>query len=796
MTGAVNAITGNLPIGFLFGALTNVASDAIGPIYSKGFQLLRTDFLNFNDIAADRMVNYELNRISTIPNNQNPALFGPVRMDLGKLLAVFNQLPWHLYDDDPDSKFRQWKKLEDELRYIGIRLALPNNAADFMANPNDWQRLIEMTGQGPDLGQVIRDYYRGYVNETDLNFNLQRAGLRRKPDRDRVLSPGYNWSPIDVMKLFRGGIIGADEYDGSLKSSGIVRDEDRERLNAIADPIPITTIVARLNRGQIDEGEARRLLALAGIVNESHQSALLGLRYVLPGPELLSQWANVALWNEDFARRYELDEGYEDSPLATFYAKAQGVTQSPPLPGQPAGSTDWFKLMYRSKNEMPSFVDCLHMQRRLRADPNNPNRAIVGNVPPWTLQNTLDVMKMKGLTPFFTRAMEAALVYEPLNLRFINHLLEPFLMHEEFAAQWTPIIGPPERWVKAAMLDHGYRPEICDAAAAGLIQQGKDSAELEAKNNRVRLRSENRNSVLRDYELGTITRARAIEWAQDKFMSAELAEQEVDLIDYKVNHNIIARKVKTIRDEYFGGKLDLATTGNELTAVGITDERKRQYLEEWSWERTEKTRMLTTQEILQAVKTGMLAPHVALQRLTNLGWAQADAMLRVSAAQQSLATAQQKTAAAQATKQRAQAEKLHREQLATAKAQAAELAKQRKENVKVQAQVANAGHQKLLATSEYYRKVHASNSSFAKAEAAGDDEKMQAEIFKQMSAYQDYLLDQLKLTQKGPEVANVVNPIDRRQAPLPERDQGDDASRSADADATVDSGDASPGAGG
>lgn len=783
-------------------ALAGFGSQLAAPAIGQGMSELRFN-LDWNDVARERNRFHLMQRraIGAAGNAVDLASdnFGPARLGVSQAITFYNQQPWHMAFANPEFASRFERSLQIDLAEYGINTkSIPN--PDNLGSPaaqravawangqaTRWQRLIEMSAASAPIGNVIHDYYRSLgvpdaqrtVSESELNFNLQRGQYRRNEDRQRLLRPFAHWNAQEVLRFEAAGLIDINAGNRMLSAAGIHHQQDFDLLMAGQSLPDISVIIAMWLRGERTEAETRKSMALAGIIKPEMQDQIFKLSYKMPSPETLSQWANVFIWNEEFARKYELDDGYDENPLATFFAGIQGVKTMPPLPGQPPGETDWFKLMFRSKNEMPSFRECLEMQRRLRPDPDRPGFGVNSNVPPWTLQETLDTMKMKGFTPFFTKSIAAALVYEPLNLRFINHLLLPFMEHPDFRARWEPVIGPPEKWVAAAMLDHGYRPEICDAAAAGIIRQGQDAADLEKKAQERALRDEKRKVAIKRYRVGTMTTAQARDEMQDRWFTQEMADEQIRLINLEVDETIAEHKVKAIHESFMAGKITYAFAQGQLQEIIILPRRVEQYMEEWAWTRTEKVKMLSTADILAAFKAGFMGRDDALFRLRNLGWNQPDAIMEIAHVERDIATAAAKTAAANATRTANEAHKAQTENDKRRKAAAVELAKEIKENARISKQVALAAHEKLLAQSEYYASVHAKNSAFEKARDKGDGEKMAALIDGQVADYHKYLLAQMKLILQGPEVANVVSPFEVIPQPGPRQAPRDSEADSA-----------------
>lgn len=784
-----------IPISSLASSLIDQVQQVVGPIITQGYSSLRANYLNFNDLAVGRQLQYRLNRSSTILNPAKPLLFGPTRLSSSQLLTLFNQLPWHRFDGDAAAQFALWRELEDELRWLGIRLDLPANAPAEIGSLNDWTRLIEFGSSPASLGQVIKDFYRGLVTQDELNFNLQRAGYRRKPDRDRVLTPGFNWNAQDVMRLGDGGQLGADEYDGLLKSAGFVNQDDRLKVHALAAPLDPETIMTLLRRGDIDEAEAHRRLALAGVTNQFSRDTIIRLRWRLPPePEFVSG-AVRRLWDEVIAERYGLDAGLADSPLAVFFARRAGTAEEyPALPGQPAGTTDWLKLSYRSKRPMPEFGLAVQMQHRLRPEEGSTDTSAVAGSPPWTADNTRDMLRVHGYSePIIDRLI--GLVDQPINIRLINHILGPYSTHPEVRTAAEEAFGPGVNWIEKAMLDHGFSAAYARVAAVGIQAQADDRDMAEKKEHEKRLRAANRDSYLYQYELGLAGENETVAGMTDRFFNADMARQEIAIVKAKLDAQVKKSALKALQEAWVTGKMTATDIRSFLDQLGFTSEAKERYIGEWTWERTEKTKMLSTSEILSALRDGLIASPIAQSRLVNLGWSAPDALVEIAQVQHGLQMAQAKSAAATATHQAVLAQKAHAELMKEEKANATATAAAYKKNLATVKQVQRAAHERLLATSEYYAKVHSNNSAYAAAEKAGNEERMASELDQNIAAYQKYLLDQIKLVQEGPEVANVIEPLDTHIAPEPKPSAGAGTPTGADATATPATPNATSGAG-
>jgi hypothetical protein len=717
--------------------------------------------LGVNEASRARWNLYRNNVASVeLPRGVNKQ---PMELTYGELIKGYNQELWSRYDADPNMQQQIWDWLRWTTKKQGVDIgkeALPGpaiwNGIDGVYEANQRRALIEMSSAAAPLGGVIRDYYRSRnvaasdqaVTQAELEWNLARAELRRKEDRDRILTPFVAWGVHEIMTLRWLGVLTPEKVLDFLAAAGVTKEEDVQMMMYLS---------------------AKR-----------------------PDPPLLLAWRARMLWDDNLAARYGLDGIPQESPVADFFARVQGAGQpQAQLPGQPAGSTDWNALGYRASRPLPDFGVARTMQHRLRVDNPVTGESVVPGIMAWTESNTRDMLAIAAYPqPIIDRLM--GLVDEPLNIRLINHVLTPMATHPDVVAAAAAAFGPGYDWITRALLDHGFSASMAAVASAGIVATADDRANAERIEHEKRLRQEARARAIADFELGTVNANDASDRMVDKFYTLAMATTELNVVQKTIDAGVIKVKIDAIHQSYMDGTKSAPDSSANLDAIGITPNRRDQYLDEWAWSRIGKLKMLSTGEITSALKNGLLSAPAALVRLTNLGWHQPDALIEIAQVQHDLMLAQQKTADATANKIAAEAHhaqqaaaaadaKLTAEQKAAAHAKAAaektaaaEAAKQAVHNAKVAKDVLLAGHEKLLATSDYYKGIHLSNSAYATAVKAKDTEKQAAELAKNVSLYQKYLIDQLKLVSEGPEVAHEIEPLDAAQAPGPQPSQGSD----------------------
>lgn len=714
--------------GLFLGQASGIASAAIGPAFHQWQSDLRYD-LGWNDVASARFQLYKLNQLST----GQPLTFGPgnkaftsVAMSMGQLIQSFNQAPWPTMGQAGAAADRVWRRMIFNAKKHGVRVATPQVAKDSPASDpygTEWNRLIDMSSSAAPLGQVVRDYYRSIpfdppdmaVSTAELNYNLQRAQYRRQEDRDRLLRGYYGFSAADAMHLRWLGLL------------------DDEQFNA--------------------------LLRAAGVVQPADAKYAFWLTQRRPDPQTFIGWATRRIWDDDFAKKWGLDDSFEQSPIAQFFARAEGVGRpSEKLPGQPDGEADWLKLAYRSSRPLIGFSEARQMQHRFRPVRPGSDVSVVPGVKAWTGSDTADMLMHLGMTdPMIQQHL--GLVDVPLNIRIINHVLMPIMQHPAFKAQADAVFGEGVDWVKNALLDHGFNDKLAGIASAGIQQQAYDRANEESIAHDKKIRADRLAAELEAYALGTRSPNQVIAAATNEYTDAAQLTAFMGIIETQVVTKMVEAKVKAIHKAWLDGTIAKVNLEPQLLSAGITDARTAQYITQWAWERDERARMLTTKEILDAFKHGLLSEATTLARLANLGWTQTDALVEIAFVEQELVNAAAKANAIAAVKSQAAASKLAKEQAtALSKAQAA-AAKASKAAAKLTLQEIQAKHKQLRDQSAYFASVHAANARYAAAAKAGNQELMDAELAKEISAYEKWLIQQSNLLAESPEVALEIGGI-------------------------------------
>lgn len=647
-----------------------------------------------------------------------------------------------------------------------------------------WNSIIEFSNSVAPMRDFLAAYFRGltYMGggrivgadgiDSVLERRLQRDMLQDRVTRELLLRPPWHFSASDAFRLTRSGLVSAEEGVGLLSAAGAVRVEDRDLLLKLVSHLGVNDVLRLYWRGEINEADARGRMALAGVVDPGIQVDLLRLAWNTGSPGLIAEAMTRRSWDEAYATKWQLDEGLNESPAGRYWLNAHGLNGATgALPGANGNPADWAKLEWRATRRLPTIAEAVTMQRRLRPRGDGTGLSVLDQFPEWTADDTRETLKRHGFTaPFVDHLM--SLVHEPIQQRVINWVLVQALKHNEVAQAATNAFGQGVDWVEYAFLDQGHRPQIAKLISAAIRSRADDTVNAERDQNQKAQRTEARRQAIREYRTGMIDRNNARALMQDAYFTGAMADKEIDLIDRDFGAALVEEQIKAIKKAFLSGKVSAPEAQAQLAGIGIQGNRQQQYIYLWVWERTEDVRMLNTSEVLSMLRKGLVTPAEAQSRLTNMGWVNSDALLEVAMVEREMVLADARAKAIAVTKATMEARRIATEKKRALTAAEKQAEKNAKAAHKLTLQTATAIHRKLMNQSSYYRDVHNSNSAYANAEKVGDDEKMQAELQRQIAAYNKWLIQQIELAGQAPEVANIVAPIETKPADGPVESEG------------------------
>lgn len=533
-----------------------------------------------------------------------------------------------------------------------------NHGIPPLATPHGriWRQVSQSMWARPDVGTLMRAYYRGLFPTTgqDLeNFisrELVHHGIQPDTLAARLLKskPG-DYSVGQLLDFRARGLLHDGELERLLKAEGFTLDRDRELIQAIHQGPSESGILELVNRQLISDAEGRNYLSWLGYDRLSEINLMMQLRHAIPGASDLIRFAVREVWDEEVVRRYGYDEEFPE-PFAVWMDR---VGYGQPLAAVGGDKSKlyelpWAKAYWRAKWQLPSPTQAYDMLHRLRGDPNDRSTWRVPGVRPVTIDNVKDILKVADY-PLFWRDALAAISYHPLRLVDIRWAMEAGLQDPDFARSamssqdydlWqrraregdSPIAtslreAGVQAWAAEQYQDRGHTAKDASLLAGLQLSRIKAKVNREASKRRATQVARLSRRVLSSYQLGTANRESSIAALTGLGWTAQDAARELTDIDLAEEQKCVAAGLKAVRRAYLKGRVGDDELPLRLAQIGIVAERAGQLAECWRLSRTDEGIRLTTAQILGFVKAGLLDPEDAAERLENLGWTNADALL-------------------------------------------------------------------------------------------------------------------------------------------------------------------------
>lgn len=696
---------GPLIISALAGKLESQLMSLAGPAPAAGASMWRAK-AGISDQAAARAAEYFGQAASVA--DRGSKFYAPLSPDPNELITLYHQ--------------DAGKNSLSLLNQFGIDVTQAGDT-DGTVESDCWTAIVNFASTAGPIDVAVRQFWRESNGpdqpatgaETELLFQFARGGYSRQGDRNLVTSPYYSWSIEDAQRLVWMGLADPVAYGNLLGAAGCAHAED-------------ATFAQQLSQ-------------------------------YYPSPSELAAWDARGLAGGADADPYGFLGGGAIGGVGSFFAAIQGVgAANIPLPGQPDIVPNWYDLMVRSNRPIPGYGELRAMSHRLRQAEAGFAASVVPGANAVGPDMVAAALRLQGFSETSVNAF-VGMLPEPINIRIINHVLTETLKHKDLAQQADAALGGNGDWVVSAFLDHGFTPAVAQVTAAAIRQAAWDAANAEKLEIQKQLRTEARALTMRMYEAGLVDDATAVSQLQGDFVDEAMATQMVGMAVSKLQLDATQATVAEIKTAFFDGKLSWAQVAGQFQVLGINAARIAYYAQEWAWARNDRVRMLSTGEILQALKAGLMTPDVALARLTNLGWTAPDALVEINMIIGELEASQARAAAAAQAKAISEEQRAARAKAAADKAAAAEAQRAAREAAKLAAQEGRAPLEQEAAITRYTALALLDLDAYNAAAAKGETNKMNAEIAKATHAYQELLLEQIRLAEISPKVADETKQI-------------------------------------
>lgn len=392
-------------------------------------------------------------------------------------------------------------------------------------------QMVAIAGSGPGTDNLLQLRRRGAIDDDAVTRGLRQGGVRREWQGElrtlleRLLDPD-TLAEASARGLTSGP---AAQREADLNGISAARFELLERL--AARPPTTGELLDLVNRGDVDEGRARRALRDAG-VREEWVDELLRLRFHLAPPTDLVRFAVREAYTPEIVQRFRLDE---DLP-ARFVTEAARLGIDPELA----------RLYWRAHWDLPSPTQGFEMF----------HRAIIDRATLQLLLRALDVM------PFWRdRLIELAYrVPGRIDLRRMFRF----------------DVIDRGRLVRG-YLDLGYSPEVA-AELARFAQREKLEPE----------RDLTKSELVGLYEESALERAPAVEALRGLGYDEREAGLILGLADARRARRLRAQLIRVVRGRYLRRALEEDEARRRLTAAGVPAPEQEQNLELWRLEREQE----------------------------------------------------------------------------------------------------------------------------------------------------------------------------------------------------------------
>lgn len=487
----------------------------------------------------------------------------------------------------------------------------------------DWVAMLDVWATYPGVNEVLRGFIRGRISEEDTRSYLDKQGADF--DTWAAFMPSLEEMPLPQMALqaLARNRITQEYAQQIIRQSGGDWSTWAGLLPSMQSVLSITDTLEARNRGLIAGDAAFELMFLNGVNNPTYQKVLDRLRERMPSPGEILAMGTRGAFSPEIGNSIGL---YDGMPAVVrdwlgkvgLYADA-GVTVRADEVIRPGTIADMY---WASSRRGMSLEQAIAAYRRLRPEEIGNIRRFVPDADVFDREKLRGWMTYLGL-PQSVHAELEELGYLPLSLREIRTVVR---------------LGTrPKEWVIARLQDQGHRADRAADLYDILADQERWRREAPIRALQNSLLGKVAHEVQEQYSVGTVARPEARDYLINSRVNPEVADQLLNIIDARLASNIAKEGIRAVRKDYLNGTLNATEVVQQLEAMGIVEQRIRDYVALWTIQRNRVRRTATTAQILSWVAQGILDGTTAQIRLANLGWDRPDIITQIGIAQGKLA---------------------------------------------------------------------------------------------------------------------------------------------------------------
>lgn len=570
-------------------------------------------------------------------------------------------------------------------------LSAVQSAASSVFNPDlksvnytAWDRRPRLI---PDLESLWDAYRRGFISASAMTtygawqgvpwlenpaqfqpaaLNASFAGVENASARvnlwDRVFQSKLARPSISQgADLFMRRQITEDSYKEILTYNGADVQAFLNLKDTLYSPLDLGILAEAYTRGTITRQQFLDGLARLGITRPMAIRVVDELREVLPTVSDLVLFGIRDVWDADRVAQGRLFDEVPAEYIEWANKIGLGGRSGVVPPGRMQGdSARWSELHWASHWQNVPANMLFEMYRRLRPDRIARYVAQGFQIQPFTLEMLRAGLKIDDYAPG-DRDYVAAIAYTPLRLFDVKRAVSARIraaVDPQYAAQ----IGADNaqlmtqydsQWARDQFLDRGMHPDDAQTAVNLAELAGLETATRELQGY-IRSRRNKRLKTIEDsYRVHLLTRPEAREQYRQLGITATVADMVIDDIDAQRDVKLRNDIINSTRRDYFAGVLDEPGALAVLKANGLPEPYPQALLDSWKPQRNRTRKAISAGKIVDWLSHGLITQAEALQRLNNLGYANADEMVMLKEAQRNVDTMGARILAAQEQKKHA-----------------------------------------------------------------------------------------------------------------------------------------------
>ena len=566
-----------------------------------------------------------------------------------------------------------------------------------------WEALATVGTPQPSI-DLVRYYWllsgrpdgEGGWTTGRLRDLLRRQGITSATDQAMFIEHSQLPGVAEVLSARNQGLISDTAADERLRQLGWLGTWPRELMLGLSKPVDWGSAVQYwLRHPELGLDWLTARLRWLGVLDAQSQDILEELVVSLPPAADIGRWVSTGVADPQWVQRFGLGLSPDGDYVRAL--RRAGVLGGGPSPavstdGQPLTMDQYRHWIDHWRKLDPATADLLWAKLRPELIPaiqgiaDTDGSFPLANVAPFSLADRIKAYQYSGYTETQARMLVAA-QFPAISIRIARmgvHMglidrpaVKALFQREGYTdadaelltqVEWSAA-GQDFRLAVATEANRAKQELVTltvKAGANGYMPPAQASQQLQAVGAtadqaaqaltaeyaaselgwRLKVHEEQRGQYLKEllalYEMGAMDDGSlAAALGGLGFPAPTLALLRAN-IQLAVRRRIVAEAVRAIESNYRDGAIDRGTAASQLAAAGIVPAQIDLYLREWHAKQTDRSKRLSTGEVLKYYKDGLLSRAAVLQRLEQLGWKQTDAMLQIADVEVQASRAQQK----------------------------------------------------------------------------------------------------------------------------------------------------------